>query len=149
LHALAYDGFAASLVDSLPQTNSTSGALINESGTVLRGESGSPGRSPHLVAWELEPDARFHRRREVALGQPATQLSRVNDLLVVTTTTNIELRDAAGASGFRLLNRKPFDCSWLLDMEDADGSKAAGLWLPQGLGGLQHIPSAIPPATRQ
>jgi hypothetical protein len=142
LHALAYDGFAASLIDSLPQSNaSTVSPLISETGSVLVGERGSAGRPPRLVRWELEQDAKFHRRATVALHQPAGQLYRFNDLLAVITTADIELRDATDTLKFRLLNRETPDCTWWLNMQSADGAKAAGLWLPQGSQGLQHVSS--------
>jgi hypothetical protein len=140
LHALAYDGFVASLVDSLAQTNmTTDSVLVSETGSVLLGESGSAGRRPRLVRWEVEPDGRFHRRAVVALDRPATQISLFDDLLAVTTTTDLELRDALDTTKFRLLNRETLDCAWWLNMANADGSQAAGLWLPQGTQGLQHV----------
>jgi hypothetical protein len=145
LHALAYDGHVASLVDSLPQARMTTGrALISDSGSVLVGEVGSVGRRPRLVRWELERDAKFHPRAEVTLNQPVTQLFRFDDLLALVTTTDLELRDATDIMKFRLLNRHPLDCSWWLDLEKADGSQASGLWLARGGQGLLHLDSGLP-----
>jgi len=107
----------------------------------LVGESGSVGHRPRLVRWELERDAKFPRRAEVPLNQPATQLYRFNDLLAIFTVGHPELRDATDLMKFRLLNRYIPGCSWWLNLESADGSQAAGLWMPQLDQGLRHLDS--------
>jgi hypothetical protein len=140
LHACAYDGASAFLVDSHPLPRSwPRSLLVREPYIFIARPAVETTSSRAIEVWTLSAGGKFTRLGESALASNAYRMQRVNDLLAVQGEHGIEVFDLSRPVELPLVGRGgPSGClGWNLD--HASGSMRDGLWLPLGLYGSYLI----------
>ena len=145
LEASAYDGVEAHLVTSMPLSDSWPNSLLVVHTNIFIGRSGYSSATtnitpPSLEAWFLSDSGAFTLNSTIELGQPAYVLADRAGLLAVQETDNsLDLFDDADPAALsRVAHDSPTGCLWF-DLNQADGARNIGLWLPLGVYGVEEI----------
>lgn len=146
LDALAYDGVAAHLIDSLRLSTNWPRPVLTVDSHVLIGfpvyeTSGTPA-AHELQSWSLDSTGKFTLNQSTELAAPASTLSIHSQLLAVfDSLASLRLFDATSPDNLRpSTHGQPSTCYWYgYDLEKADGSLTDGLWLPLGSYGVLNI----------
>jgi len=142
LHALAYDGVAASLVDSLGlPANWPRPVLVRDNGQVLIGRpAATTGDVPALEAWALTLEGRFMRQATLPTGTPVQQVRAFDDVLVAETGDRFLFLSPGSPAELSLLGTGERPCSLGAELTTGAASATTGLWLARGFNGLWHVP---------
>jgi hypothetical protein len=147
LDALAYDGIAAHLIDSIQLSTNWPRPVLTINNHVLAGfpnfQSGSATSSHELQTWSLDANGKFVLNRSVSMPGPASTMVLHQRLLAVLDTTGtLHLFDATNPENLRpLKHAQPSTCYWYsYDLEKADGSLIEGVWLPLSSYGVVNVP---------
>ena len=142
LHALAYDGLAAHLVDSLVLTSNRNQHLpllaVADDGLVVTARTaGTTNLVSHLETWHLNPQGRFTRLGQHASAQiPDTLILRDQTVVLRAQNQLVALDVSQPAAPTPLPINSATECLWL-DLTRLQGTRPTGLWLPAGeLGSL-------------
>jgi hypothetical protein len=148
LDALAYDGVAAHLVDSLPLASSWPRPVDVVGNNVFLGRSGydytTTNRYPHyLEVWTVPNTGKFTQLGRLTLENPAQDLRDYPGMLAVQQSDQtILLIDLANPASLSVIgSSRPAGCLWWFDLAHADGNTSAGLWVPLGGFGVGHVPT--------
>ena len=146
LEASAYDGTAAHLVDSLALSNVWPRPLLVLGTNIFLGHPGysyvTTDTEPHtLEIWTLPETGRFTRTAKVPLALPAVSLASVPGLLLAQESDNtIVPFDLAMPPALEIRGEgRPPGCL-SMDLSNADGDAARGVWAPLGAYGVAAIP---------
>jgi hypothetical protein len=142
LNACAYDGVGAYLVASLPLPQTWPRPVLVNSGTVYLGRAAESGKTNNVVeAWRLSDQGRFGRQAVAPVSQPVAALAVFGKLLAAQDQNNaVTLFDLTLPSAFRLCGHTgPAGCLWY-DLNHADGTLDAGLWLSLDDYGVAPVP---------
>jgi len=148
LDASAYDGVSAHLVDSLalpalwPHP-----ALVQDSKVLIAnpGDNTITNSIPAtLETWALSNAGKFVRLASLPVGTPISELGFFRGLLGgATYDSTVYLFNGSDPVNLQFLGSgRPPLCWWWPNLDHADGSLSAGLWLPLSAYGLSHIPIA-------
>jgi hypothetical protein len=145
LEASAYDGVGAHLVASMSLPDSWPHPLIVVDTNVFFGRPGYASSTtnvtaPSLEAWYLSNSGTFTLNGTVVLSQPAYVLADRGGLLVAQGTGNsLDLFDDSNPAALsRVTQVSPTGCLWF-DLNQADGARNLGLWIPLGVYGVEEI----------
>ena len=147
LHACAYDGVGAYLVDSLPLPTTWPRPVLLSHGRVYLGRAAADANGAQtLEAWALSGQGRFQRQALAKLSQPVSALAGFGSLVAAQAANiGVTLFDASTASALSERGQGgPTECLWF-DLNRADGSASAGVWIPLDDYGIGSVPLA--PAT--
>lgn len=152
LSASAYDGVSASLIDSLELSRVWPYPVTLYGGTVFLGkapinetvndESGNTTtvvEAARLESWALADTGQFQMIAGVEVREAANDLRIFDDLLVKDGQNSTDLYDANAPESLTVIGSGDREgCLWL-NLMNADGSVAEGLWAPLGAYGLTHL----------
>lgn len=145
LEASAYDGVSAHLVASMALPDSWPQALLVVDTNAFIGRPGYSSSTtnvsaPSLEAWYLSDSGIFTLNSTVELSQPAYTLVDRGGLLVAQETQNsLDIfDDSKPAALSSIAHLSPTGCLWP-DLNQADGGKNLGLWIPLGVYGVEEI----------
>ena len=137
LTALSYDGLSASIVDTLPLTN-TPPVSVNPAGAVYLAQGAYGTNSPAtLETWALNINGKWQRFASTPSGLDISTLNVFNDLLIGSDGTDLSGFDLTNPLAPALLGTQSQGCLWI-NLSQAEGDVAGGLWVPMGDYGLFH-----------
>jgi len=145
LNACAYDGVRAYLVASLALPQTWPRPVLVNSGTVYLGRAAAPGKaSSALEAWALSAEGQFKRQAVVPVPQPLAALAAFGKLLAAQDQNNaVTLFDITSPAALRSCGHgEPSGCLWY-DLNHADGTLDAGLWLSLDDYGVAAVPVTV------
>jgi alpha-tubulin suppressor-like RCC1 family protein len=142
LHALAYDGLAAHLVDSVVLSSSSDWnaplvAVASDGAIVTARAVGTTNTMSRIETWRLGSTGVFARLGSLERPSDFSELNRLGTLAALRSQTGFELVDITLPATLRLLPvSEALDCLGL-DVNLLQGDRTTGLWLPAGeLGSL-------------
>jgi hypothetical protein len=140
LHACAYDGVAAYLVDSIPLPKDWPHAVLTQDRSVFvsRPQSGDTV-SRALEIWAVDDSGKFTKLNERPVATNIYALYRVSDLLVAQEDGNLEFFDLTRPAELPVLGKSTLSGCYGANLEAAAGSQGDGLWLPMDLYGVLQI----------
>jgi alpha-tubulin suppressor-like RCC1 family protein len=137
LHALAYDGLAAHLVDTLalPASSQHNTPLVDVApdGNIVAARSvGTTNTLSRIETWRLGSTGVFARLGFLERPSDFSDLRRLGTFAALRSQTGFELVDFAVPATPRLLPvSDALDCLGR-DLKRLQGDRATGLWLPAG-----------------
>jgi hypothetical protein len=139
LDASAYDGVAASLVDSLPLPNDWPHPLLVSEATIYLGRPNSGAETGELETWRLAETGKFTKTASVKLGSAASVMAQFGKVLVVQQNSGTVLFDATDPAGLVVVGKSPAQGCYWFDLSRADASREQGLWVPLGDYGVTQV----------
>jgi hypothetical protein len=138
--ALAYDGVAAHLVDSIKLPNQWPRAYTLHAGNVYLATANSTNPPPTLEHWRISTEGKFALQGRAVLSEPAQNLGVTGDLLGLVTSRQVQIYPAASIGIPKPVGSKPFSSCVYVNLGKAQGSLAEGLWVPLADSGVLHVP---------
>ena len=141
IDALAYDGVAAHLVDSIDLPTAWPHPALVQDGFVFLGRPAATNQTAAVETWSLSTVGKFNRVGNVSLNDNTQNIASVNDLLTLQLSNKIAVYDRTAPAALTLLGSGGPDSCIGYDIESADGDRAHGLWLPLSLYGATRVVS--------
>ncbi|MEW6160823.1 MAG: beta-propeller domain-containing protein, partial [Verrucomicrobiota bacterium] len=131
LDASAYDGVAATLVDSLQLPREWPHPLLALDAAIFIGRPGGTNSLPAIETWTLNATGKFSKSgtlQDVA----AQTLVQVGDALVAQTSHELLLVNPSTPAALTVAARAEIEGCIGYDLNKADGSLSRGIWIPLG-----------------
>ena len=132
LNVCAYDGVIAYLAATMPLPQTWPQPVVVHGDTIFLGRADpNSGTNNWLEAWELSASRQFLLQAKTGLSQPASALAVFGSLVAAQNSNGaLMIFDASSASALRPCGQgNSPSCLWS-DLNRADGSLTAGLWIP-------------------
>ncbi len=143
LDASAYDGVAAYWVASLALPEAWPNPLRVWGSHVLlgrTGNSGTEGQAGALETWTLADTGEFTLEGSIKLELPGKVLVARDDLLAVELTDrSVRLFDATNPAALQPLGGALSPGCVFFELDQAQGARERGLWIPLGMYGVSVI----------
>lgn len=145
LHASAYDGVSAHLVDTLSLSNAWLHPVEVRGGNVFLGRAQSTYvtedmPSPTLESWTLSNAGRFVNLDTIPLPIAISELVMFDDLLAAQVDwSGVQVFDTSNPATLRLVGEGPDTGCFNFDLHHADAKSAEALWLPMDLYGVTPV----------
>jgi hypothetical protein len=138
LDASAYDGAAATLIDSVTLTGWSNSAIVDGSNVFIGKSTDNSGGA--IDTWMLSSNNKLALLGSVTLDNAPWSLRALGDLLATQIGGQVVLFDKSDTTSLQQIGVSDGDsCFYGLNLDGADGDMVRGLWVPLGDYGVQPI----------
>jgi len=139
LDASAYDGVAASLINSLPLPTTWPHPLLVSGSNVFLGRPDNTAATGQLEVWTLSGAGKFLQLGTTQLGSVVSSLNSFGSLLAVQQNAGTLVFDVSSPAAPTVIGKGAANGCFGYDVSRGDASRAGGLWLPLGDYGVSRI----------